>query len=452
MAGMTEMDGAEFGGMMKLGKSTMWRLTSFRGALIAVLASLLVGCATSRPLMPTPGVYADQKGPYFADVPASLRTPEVDIMFVTDRRPEEDESGQLWYGFGRSESMAFGSVKVNLGHDLTWGELVDESESSNRDRPMELSLGPIEEIGRFPPTPAPYRVFDSSIIVSPEYQAKSDEVRDQLRVEIRRRLASTPRKEVFFYVHGYNNTFQDAVFVGGEFWHFLGREGVPIVYTWPAGYPGLFGYTYDRESSEFTVLHFKQLVSMVSEMPEVKALHIVAHSRGTDVVAAGIRELFIYANGAGIHPLERYKIQNLVLAAPDLDVGVVQQRMAGEKLIHGLGHLTMYSSPADEAIGIAEMLFASPRGRVGKLDQAKLSARDKETIQERAAKRSFIRFEGGHSDKYGHSYFRTNPGVASDLVLLLRYEYAPGTPERPLEPRGPSLWQIPPGYPNDIEK
>ena len=430
----------------------MRRSTGFRGTLIAVLVSLVAGCATSRPLMPTPGVYADQEGAYFADVPPSLRTPEVDLMFVTDRQPEEDESGRLQYGFQRSESKAFGSVKVNLGHDLTWAELVDESETSDRDRPMELSLGPIEEIGRFPPTPAPFRVFDNSIVVSPEYQAKWDEMRDQLRVEIRRRLASTPRKEVFIYVHGYSNTFQDAVFAGGEFWHFLGREGVPIVYSWPAGYPGLFGYTYDRESSEYTVLHFKQLISMVSEMPDVKALHIVAHSRGTDVVGAGIRELFIHANGAGIHPLERYKIQNLVLAAPDLDVGVVQQRMAGERLLHGVGHFTIYSSPADEAIGIAEMLFASPRGRVGKLDPAKLSAWDKESLRRRAAKRSFIRFEGGSSDKYGHSYFRTNPGVASDLILMLRYEYAPGTPERPLVPRGPSFWEIPPGYPNNSEQ
>ncbi len=449
---MTEMDGAESGRMMELGKSTMWRLTSFRGALIVLLASLVAGCATGRPLMPTPGIYTDQKGSYFTDVPASLRTPEVDIMFATDRQPEEDESGQLRYGFQRSESMAFGSVKVNLGHDLTWGELVNESETSNRDRPMELSLGPIEEIGRFPPTPAPYRVIDGSITVSPEYRAKSNEVGDQLRSEIRRRLASTPRKEVFIYVHGYNDTFQDAVFVGGEFWHFLGREGVPIVYSWPAGYPGLFGYTYDRESSEYTVLHFKQLVSLVSEMPEVKALHIVAHSRGADVVAAGIRELFIYTDGAGIHPLKRYKIQNIVLAAPDLDVGVVQQRVAGEKVLHGVGHFTMYSSPADEAIGIAEMLFASPRGRLGKLDQAKLSVKDKESIRERAAKRSLIRFEGGVSDKYGHSYFRMNPGVSSDIVLLLRYEFAPGTPERPLVPLAPGFWKIPPGYPNNSEK
>jgi hypothetical protein len=112
----------------------------------------------------------------------------------------------------------------------------------------------------------------------------------------------------------------------------------------------------------------------------------------------------------------------------------------------------MYSSPADEAIGIAEMLFASPRGRLGKLDPAKLSVKDKESIRERAAKRSLIQFEGGVSDKYGHSYFRMDPGVSSDIVLLLRYGFAPGTPERPLVPLAPGFWKIPPGYPNNSEK
>jgi len=254
---------------------------------------------------------------------------------------------------------------------------------------------------------------------------------------------------VFIYVHGYANTFEDAAFAGGEFWHFLGREGVPIAYTWPAGYPGLFGYTYDRESSEFTVLHFKQMISLISAMPEVKALHIVAHSRGADVVAAAIRELFIYARGAGIHPLERYKIQNLVLAAPDLDLEVVRQRLVGEMVAYGVGHWTVYYSPADKALSLAETLFASPAGRLGEEDVLKrYSAEDLKGIASRANIASMIRFGGGDSDEYGHSYYRTNAEVSSDLILLLRHGFAPGTPERPLVPLAPGYWEIPPGYPN----
>ena len=255
------------------------------------------------------------------------------------------------------------------------------------------------------------------------------------------------RKEVFIYIHGYHNTFEDAAMTGAEFWHFLGRQGVPIIYTWPAGYPGLFGYTYDRESSEFTVFHCKQLISRISAIPEVEAVHIVAHSRGTDVALAAVRELMIYARGAGIQPLERYKIRNLVFAAPDLDVSVVSQRMTAEQMANGVGHFTMYFSPSDEAIGLAERLFASPRGRLGTWDQNR-STPEELTFQERKYTNALIRFERKSTSGYGHSYYRTDPGVTSDIILMLRYGLAPGTPGRPLKPLGPALWEIPPGYPN----
>ena len=95
------------------------------------------------------------------------------------------------------------------------------------------------------------------------------------------RIDRSPRKDVFLYIHGYNNTFEDAAFGLAELWHFLGREGLPIIYTWPAGHPGIFGYTYDRESSEFTVYHLKQTISWLSAQPEIQNIHIIAHTPRT---------------------------------------------------------------------------------------------------------------------------------------------------------------------------
>ncbi len=425
-----------------------------KGIFPIVVMLVSVGCATSRLLIPTPAIYVDQKEGLFEDVPPALRTPEVDILYVTDRQPEQDEAGNLRYGYGRSKSVAFGSVVVDIGHDLTWDALVEGTQSSASGRVFELSVRSVEEIGRFPRTPAPYTVVDNAFIEDREYTARENQAADRLRQEVLRRLALTPRQEVFIYVHGYDNTFDDAVYVGAEFWHFMGREGVPLLYTWPAGYPGLFGYTYDRESSEFTVFHLKQILSIVSAMPEVKAIHLIAHSRGTDTVTAAVRELFISARSAGVHPLERYKIQNLVLAAPDLDVEVLQQRLTAERVDHGIGNFTVYYSPSDAAIGIAEVLFSSPRGRVGTLDLANVSARDRDVVERRHERFAIIRFEPegsdgeGTQDRYGHSYFRTNPRVSSDLFLMLRYGLPPGSPERPLEKLAPGFYKIPPGYPN----
>ena len=428
----------------------MWTF-SLNRAVYPMVVLLLVGCATSRPLMPTPAIYTDQKESPYEDVPVALRTPEVEVLYATDREREQETPDNTRYGYGRSASVAFGRVVVDLGHDLTWEELVKQSQVSKRDRPMRVSVSAVEEIGRFPPTPAPYRVVDEAIIVDKDYRAEEEHAVGQFQDEIRRRLALTQRKEVFLYVHGFRNSFDIATYVAAELWHFLGREGVPILYTWPAGRPGLFGYTYDRESSEYTVFHLKQILSAISAMPEVEAIHLVAHSRGTDVATAAIRELFIFARGAGLHPRAQYKIQNLVLAAPDLDVGVVQQRLTAEQLDHGFDTVTLYFSPADGALGIAQWLFDSPRGRLGTMDEAELSAQGWDTAEQLNVleeRNVLVRFDEGISDKYRHSYFRTNPSVSSDIVLLLRYGLPPGSPERPLENIGPGLWRIPPGYPN----
>ena len=84
--------------------------------------------------------------------------------------------------------------------------------------------------------------------VAPAVQEVYEHAAEQVRQDIRQRLALTSRKAAYVYMHGYN-TFEDGVLVIAELWHFLGRQGVPILYTWPAGAgSGLRGYNHDRES------------------------------------------------------------------------------------------------------------------------------------------------------------------------------------------------------------
>lgn len=190
---------------------------------------------------------------------------------------------------------------------------------------------------------------------------------------------------------------------------------MPIVYTWPAGYPGLFGYTYDRESGGFTIYHLRQALTLIPSMPEVEKIHLIAHNRGTDVAVAAVRELTIAARAAGINPRKKFKIHNLVLAAPDLDVQVAQQRIAGEKLAYSAHRFTIYTSPADQAIGIASKLFASPRGRIGTLglenvpDDQTQQPTGKRSCQTNSTSSSWIRtepsasFSGNGSDAHRRS-------------------------------------------------
>jgi esterase/lipase superfamily enzyme len=408
---------------------------------------LIAGCAESRQLMPTPSLYTDEAVTLFEALPEEYTSPLVELIYATDRVPETDEAGNLHYGYGRSNSLAVGTTVVNLGQNATWEDLVEASRTHTRIGDFEMRLVSIDEFARLPSTPIPYQVIDGEIVEDPEAVAALDASIARLQVEVRRRLALTPRKDVYIYVHGYHNTFEDAAFALAELWHFFGREGLPIVYTWPAGYPGIFGYTYDRESSEFTVFHLKQVITWLSAQPEIENIHLIAHSRGTDVAFAAFRELVIWARGAGLSPRERFKIANLVIAAPDVDVQIIGQRVAAERLALEVDQATLYSSPNDEAIGFAETLFASPRGRLGTIEIGDLTEGEIERMKATAARVSVVNFDEKHSSGYGHDYFRTNAAVSSDLVLMIRYGLKPGDPGRPLEHIGLNFWRVPEGYP-----
>ncbi len=254
---------------------------------------LVAGCAESRKLMPTPNLYTDEKATLFEALPQEYASTLVELIYVTDRAPETDEAGNLRYGYNRSNSLAIGTTVVDLGQNATWENLVEASRTHTRFGDFELRLVSVDEFARLPPTPMPYQVIDGTIVEDPEAVAAREAGVARLRAELKRRLALTPRKDVYIYVHGFHNTFEDAAFALAELWHFFGREGLPIVYTWPAGYPGIFGYTYDRESSEFTVFHLKQVIKWLSEQPEIENIHLIAHSRGTDVAVSAFRELVI---------------------------------------------------------------------------------------------------------------------------------------------------------------
>jgi len=417
---------------------------------------LICGCGGPRLLMPTPNLYLNGRLDSLQSLDQGLKGTKVRLFYITDRAPETNEAGNLRYGYGRSSSLAFGTAVVNLGVEIWWKDLLEASRMRKRIRPVKLELLEVSELVRSPETPLPYRLVEGKIVEEPKLLSKLKQSAQVFRETLVKQLSLTPRKEVFIYIHGYNNTFEDAAFAMAELWHFLGRIGVPIIYTWPAGYPGLFGYTYDRESSEFTIYHLRQVLNVISDFPEVEKIHVIAHSRGTDVATAALRELTIGIRQAGIDPVKKYKIYNFVLAAPDIDMKIAEQRIGGDKLRLSVKRFTIYTSPADKAIGVASRLFQSPRGRAGTFGPEDMSEQQKTAFEFNKSSFAIVRFSGvsddseAGTDYFGHSYFRNAPSVSSDLVIMLRDDLDPGAPGRPLEHIDLNFWRIPKGYPREV--
>jgi len=413
-------------------------------ALIATAG--LMGC--EHRLMPTPNIYASGRYDLVrADYPVELRSSTVELLYVTDRKRVDTGSanGLVKYGWKRSPSLAVGICEVEIGNGLDWTTL--EESTTRRERKIALPefVRSITEIARLQPTPTPLVRQDGVLVQDSETVAGREANVATVVDLIRERLAQSPRNEVLIYIHGFKITFEEAAIVLAGLHHFS-RDLVPVLYTWPAGAPGvLSGYARDRESGEFTVLHLKRFIRRLAVVPEVEKIHIVAHSRGTDVAVTALRELLIEERGAGRIAEDTFKIANLVLVAPDLDVDVVKQRFIGERMHNVADFLTIYVSHDDHAIGIAEWFAKSTRrlGRVQPEDIGETLRKRLETVGDVALIDVRVR-----SDKHGHSYFYRNPAVSSDLLLMVRYGALAGSPQRPLTQSFPGYWVLDdPAYP-----
>ena len=396
---------------------------------------LFTGCATTHPLMPTPTAYVGKQAkPLFADLPADSQKAPLDLLYVTDRAPATEADKTLPYSAERSHSMAFGAVTIEFGKGVSWDTLVAESTESKRSVPLDLKLGPTTELGRFPPIAYGVEATPAGLVRAPAAVDAHEKAAAMLQAEVTRRLAAAPRKEVVLFVHGYANTFQDASFTMGELCHFLGREFVCAVFTWPAGGSrGLFmGYNVDRESGEFAVHHLKQAIRIIADTPGVEKVHLLAHSRGTDVLVTALRELEIEAYIGGLLLDSRFKIRNIVLMSPDLDIDVGVAKMFSIEsdpdlpngkapnprlvLPHPKLRLTVYMSQGDKALSASEYLMGSLR-RIGRLDQTLLTKEQLAKSQGIAGFAAFIQVTDTPGF-LGHSYFVSDPAVSSDLVAV----------------------------------
>jgi esterase/lipase superfamily enzyme len=421
------------------------------------MAFVLTGCATT--MMPAPALYTGTNAkPLFTDLPIDSRRPSLDLLFITDRAPAE-QPGDFPYTASRSRSMAFGSAMIEFGEDISWDALVKESTATQRVNPLPLKLGPTTELGRFPAIPYEVAVAPDGIRRVPAVVDAYEKAKRQLQAEIGGRLAIGRRKEVVLFVHGYNTSFEGAALTMGELCHFLGRDFVCGIFTWPAGgqRSTLFGYNVDRESAEYAVEDLVKVIRIVGRTPGVERVHLIAHSRGTDTLATAVAQLSAEAYTLQSSPDREFRIGNVVLVAPDLDGDVALTKIfkvfsdpdlpfggkadPGALIPPSPGlRVTLYVSPDDKALATASWLFGSI-ARLGRIDATAFNADQIEAI---ALLRAVDIIEvRGTTDFFGHSYFVSNPRVSADIVAMLRYDLQPNEPGRPLEQIAGPFWRVP---------
>jgi len=228
-------------------------------------------------------------------------------------------------------------------------------------------------------------------------------------------MKRSKRKELTVFVHGYNTSLVENTELLGEMYHYAGRQGAVVNYEWPSA-GKLLGYFKDKGNAEHSTRLFRSFVSRIGQMTGAESVRIIAHSAGNPIVVNALKELRLI-NKELTHEelLEKYKIRQVVLAAPDMD-SMRFMNAVFDRFFEMAANVTVYAYPKDKALAVSGKLFGT--NRVG-------SALDKMTNWEKEALKLAKNLQmvdvtvpqSQYGSLLGHGYFHRDPWVSSDILL-----------------------------------
>lgn len=182
------------------------------------------------------------------------------------------------------------------------------------------------------------------------------EFRQTIATHISGRVGAS--RDALVFVHGFNNSLDDARLRLAQIVADSGFAGVPVLYSWPSR-RAVLAYGSDRESATAARDGLETLVRDLSRTPGVGRVHVLAHSMGTWVAMEALRQ-----NAIAGDPMLGGRLGEVMLAAPDLDLGVFEQQMAR---LPGL-RVSVFAATNDRALGLSQTLAG--RSRLGNVDAA----------------------------------------------------------------------------------
>lgn len=346
---------------------------------------------------------------------AEVESPDwsvVPVFFGTDRK-RGDETKRLTYSSERAGRLELGRVLVTVPK---------QHQVPNVERPWAIRI-PFFQVTIYEQAEDPKKHFTVK-----EIGALS---RDDFIAAVRQRLAGSRRfaKQALVFVHGYNNDFDFAAYRTAQIAYDLDYDGVPFLYSWPAG-SGVSTYNADLASSEQAEPYLRQFLELVVRDTGAESISVIAHSMGNLPLLRVLRDI-------GPSLPQGVKLDQLILAAPAVDRDVFR-RLAQDLKQVGRG-VTIYASANDRAMsasrGIGSVTLAGDVPAEGPvviegIDTIDISALSTDTLA------------------LNHSLYAERTALLKDIGALLATGAAPTTRNPRIERmQGPSgaYWRYPGG-------
>lgn len=162
---------------------------------------------------------------------------------------------------------------------------------------------------------------------------------------------------LLLYVHGYNNTLEDAAFRLAQIQHDFDLPNPSLLFAWPsAGDP--LGYAYDRDSVLFARSDLAQLLETLNRTTNSRII-LLGHSLGSHLVMEALRQLALEGKSRPLAALDA-----VVLMSPDIDPDVFR------KQAREIGPLpqpfVIMTSQKDRVLNLAALLTGD-KTRLGRL-------------------------------------------------------------------------------------
>ena len=327
----------------------------------------------------------------------------VPVFFGTDRK---QETGTVRASFAgeRARALALGRALVTVPKD---------HQRAMIERPWSLSILGVK-VAEASEDPRLHFTIQEISLLS----------RENFIDAVRQRLGESKnfKDQAFIFVHGYNVSFENALYRTAQIAYDLGFDGVPFLYSWPSG-GGLTGYLYDKDSADQSVEYLRQFIELVATRSHATKVHLIAHSMGNAALLRTLEKIQLAGGLKG-----GAVVSQIILAAPDIDRDVF------ETLAADLGRVaqgvTLYASSSDKAL-LASRTVAGGMARAGDVPappSTPLVMAGIDTIDVTATSTEFFGLN--------HSGFAEKVALLKDLGVLLKE----GT--RPPDARGTMMERI----------
>jgi esterase/lipase superfamily enzyme len=218
---------------------------------------------------------------------------------------------------------------------------------------------------------------------------------DAFFAELRQAVEQSPRREMFLFVHGYNQTFAEAARRTAQLVYDLEYAGPAMFFSWPSQ-GGLAAYSVDEANVEWATPDLRDVLREVAARSGARSIQLIAHSMGNRALTGAMRSL---ATEPGHQP-SLYR--EVVLAAPDIDASVFQRDLF-PAMRNSARRFTLYSSSNDNALMASKKVHGHPRA--GDSGDLLVVLPGLDTID----------VSGIDTSLLGHSYYGDSRSVITDL-------------------------------------